>query len=319
MPNPRFAIAAACAALLAAGCAGGGDAPEGDEGRVWDALLSRQQDSIGVLERTMRNRTGTYERLSEEKDTLIQTLHTAMLLFNELSEVEREIVGEETQPEGEALQPWDNRIRSQLERLRARYQQLGEELSRTEQRLEELRGRDATLRASLAEALSTAANLREDNARKQQLIEQLQLRVEVLTGERDAAVALSVARADTIQNLEERNNTVYWVAGTETELKALGLVESVGGRHMIFTRVGETLAPGRALDPAHFQSIDRRRTQVIDVPEGAEYEIVTPQNMQYADRTTVRGEGKRWFVRGELRVADARFWEPSPFLILVRR
>lgn len=284
-----------------------------------DAAALQPPDSVGALARLIENRRRSFARVSEEKDTLIHTLHTAMLLFNELSELEREIVGAETRRAEVALEPWDERVRDQLNRLRARYTELADGLARTEQRLHQLHGRDAVQRAALDEARRTVADLREDNERKRKRIDDLVARVAVLMSERDAAVALTVARGDTIRTLIEESHVVYWVAGAEDELKRRGLIESVGGRHLLFTRVGETLAPSRTLDVADFERADRRTTAVIDLPDDAEYEIVTGQDPRYADMRTLRQDGRRWRVHDELRITDPRFWEPTRYLILVRR
>jgi hypothetical protein len=318
MRTPRLArgvtaLAALSASLLAA-CTR--DRPADPAGGFVEA--PQGPDSVGALARLVERRTQTFERISEEKDTLIQTLHTAMLLFNELTDVEREIAGEEVRREESGLEPWDQRVRSQLQRLRTRYSDMAGRVSRAEERLRQLEGRDSRLRISLDEALRAAADLRADNERKQTLIDELNQRVAVLTGERDAAVALSVARSDTIQTLVTENNTVYWIAGTQSELKRLGLIEVVGGRSIIFTRIGETLSPSRTLGTENFQSIDRRRSSVIDLPEAGDYEILTKQDLSHADRSTVRRVGQRWLVRGQLRINDPRFWGQTRYLILVR-
>ena len=259
-----------------------------------------------------------YAALSEEKDTLISTLQTAMVLFQELSSVEREIVGEELNRGEEAPSPWDDRVRSQLDRLRTRYAELESNLGRTEARLRELGRVDGRLRASLEDALRTAAALREDNEQKQALIVDLTNRVHTLTGERDAAVALSVARADTIEQLYTENNTVYWIAGTEDELIELGVIEKVGGATLVFAKVGETLAP-RGFDRRHFEAIDRRITKIIDPPAGGRYEILTKQNLSHAAPGTIVQDGDRRLVQDRLQIVDVRFWDPAAYLILVRR
>jgi hypothetical protein len=280
-----------------------------------------KEDSLSSLterNRALASRTNAAERLSQEKDTLIHTLRTAMVLFNELSALEREIVAEKGVNGEGTLEPWDTRIRSQLQRLRSRYAEMAEDLARTQGRLRSIQGRDTRMQASLADALRAATTLREDNIQKQRLIDELSERVGILTQERDVAVALSVARADTIQRLEVKSSTAYWTAGTAEELKRLGLIETVGGRHLVFTRVGESLSPARDLKSNAFHSIDRRFTRVIDLPDGVDFEIVSGQNIQYAETRTIRRDGPRWFVRNELAIRDGRFWDPSPYLILVR-
>jgi hypothetical protein len=276
-------------------------------------------DSLSALTRQMAGRTQTYERILEEKDTLIATLQTAMVLLNELSTVEREIAsGEPIAPEP-ALEPWDQRLRRQLQNLRNRYAQMANDLSRSETRLRQLEQSGEAARSVLAEALQTTAELRADNQQKQSLIDQLSERVSTLTRERAFAVAQSSARADTIRTLTRATNMVHWIVGTREELEEMGLIETVGGRQIVFTRVGETLAAARDVDLAHFHSIDRRLANVIDLPDEAEYEIVTRQDPTYVEQSTIRRDGNRWFVRDTLRISDIRFWEASPYLILVRR
>jgi hypothetical protein len=280
-----------------------------------------KEDSLSRMterSRSLAGRTNAAERLSQEKDTLIHTLRTAMILFNELSALEREIVSEKGQNGGEGIEPWDSRIRGQLVRLRTRYNEMADDIARSQSRLRNLQGRDTRMQASLADALRAAATLREDNTQKQRLIDELSERVGVLTQERDVAVALSVARADTIKHLEVKSSAAYWTAGTAAELKRLGLIETVGGRHLVFTRVGESLSPARDLKSNAFHTIDRRFTRVIDLPDGVDFEIVSQQNVQFADTRTMRRDGARWFVRNELAIRDGRFWDPSPYLILVR-
>lgn len=316
--SAKFTAGFAGVTLLVATVAACGQQPESARGADEQETLD-PPDSVGALARLIESRRRSFTRVSEEKDTLIHTLHTAMLLFNELSELEREIVGVETRHAEVALEPWDQRVRRQLNRLRARYTELADGLAGTEERLRRLEGRDALQQASLEEVRRTAADLRDDNQRKSARIDELVARVAALTRERDDAVALSVVRADTIRTLVDESHVVYWVAGTEDELKERGLIESVGGRHLLFTRVGEMLAPSRTLDVAHFERADRRSTAVIDLPDDAEYEIVTSQDPRYADGRTLRRAGDRWRVHDQLRITDARFWEPTRYLILVRR
>jgi len=260
-----------------------------------------------------------YRALAVEQDTLIRTLQTAMQLLQELGDVEQEIVGGPAIDARETAVPWDERVRTHLDRLRERYQELETGLRRAEARLAELDRGDERLRASLQEALAAADALREDNQRQQARISELTAHVQTLLQERDVAVALSAARADTIRQLDTSANTVYWIAGTEQELIDKGLVEKTGGASLLFARVGETLVARRGLDPEQFHRVDRRETRVIDLPDAARYEIVTKQDIAHlADGSGVR-DGGRWYVRERFEIADPSFWDPAKFLILVRR
>lgn len=287
--------------------------------RRWQGYVAQQQDSIRVLSQLLDVQSTHGSRLAQEKDTLIRTLQTSMVLFNELAALEREIVGAEPTARSEPLESWDVQIRSRLDRIRARYAALSTELARAEQRLRSIDARDARARAALDEVLRTAAALRADNTHKQELIDRLSGQLAMVEEERDVAVALSEARADTIKTLEDESNTVYWIAGSKDELRESGVVQVVGGRQLAFVRVGETLALGRGVHAGQFNAIDRRVTHVLALPDAAEYEIITQQNVAFADASTLRVSGNRWLVRGELRITDPGFWDQSPYLVLVRR
>jgi hypothetical protein len=242
-----------------------------------------------------------------------------MQLLQELSDVEQEIAAAPVSATPETTTPWDERVRAQLDRLRERYQELETGLARAETRLQELNRGDRTLRASLQDALATADALREDNQRQQARITELTARVQNLVLERDVAVALSAARADTIQQLDTRANTVFWIAGTEQELIDKGLVEKTGGTSLLLARVGETLVARRSLDTEQFHRMDRRETRVIDLPDAAQYEILTKQDIAHLAAGSGVRDGDRWLVRDRFEIADPRFWDPARFLILVRR
>lgn len=259
------------------------------------------------------------ERLAAEQDTLVQTLQTAMVLFNELATLEREVAGGPgLAVEGE-VEPWDDRVRGQLERLRGRYADLSGELARSEARLRELQRSDRSLRASLARALRMTDSLQTENARMQLVIDNLTGKIGQLELENTTVTAQSEARSDSITRLVDEKNAAYWIAGSKDELERLGLIDVVGGRQMIFSRIGETFGPSRALKLEYMHAVDRRTTSVIKLPDNAAYEIVTPQNLRFADPSTLAPRGTRSYVRGELRIIDPEFWAHADILILVRR
>jgi hypothetical protein len=75
------------------------------------------------------------------------------------------------------------------------------------------------------------------------------------------------------------------------------------------------VVPARKLDPALFTSLDRLRDRTIQLPEG-QYSLVSRQDLAFA----TPAERKEDRVAGTLQInAPEKFWEPSKFLVLVRR
>ena len=112
-------------------------------------------------------------------------------------------------------------------------------------------------------------------------------------------------------------NIVYYTIATKEELLERGIIEKQGGARVlfIFGKRGETLVPGRDLDPSMFTAIDSREISEIPVPNlDASYTIVSRHSMAFLENTPDE-DGK---ISGTLRITSQNeFWSASPFLILV--
>lgn len=110
---------------------------------------------------------------------------------------------------------------------------------------------------------------------------------------------------------------VYYTIATEEELLERGIIEKQGGARVlfIFGKSGETLVPGRDLDPAMFTAIDSRAVNEIPVPNpDAAYSIVSRHSLAFLENTPDE-DGN---ISGALRIASPiEFWSASPFLIIV--
>jgi prefoldin subunit 5 len=142
-----------------------------------------------------------------------------------------------------------------------------------------------------------------------------------LTGARQQVATLSTEKAeltDTVSAVTTRENTVYYVIGTRSELKDRGIIKEEGGtRFLIFTRTGEVLKPGDNLDPAAFTQVDRRTVTEIKLPDpNKEYQLVSNQNIAYSN-IPLDAKGR---IKGSLQISSPeRFWGQHRFLILVER
>jgi archaellum component FlaC len=126
-------------------------------------------------------------------------------------------------------------------------------------------------------------------------------------------VAQTTALTDTVSQLTTYKNTVYFVAGTEDELLAKGIITKEGKKFLFFG--GHHLEPARTLSTTAFTAVDKTNATEIMLPHpDREYKVVSRQSLQFADSTGVR-DGR---VEGQLRIASPEdFWAPSKYLILV--
>ena len=112
-------------------------------------------------------------------------------------------------------------------------------------------------------------------------------------------------------------NIVYYTIATKEELLERGIIEKQGGARVlfIFGKSGETLVPGRDLDPSMFTAIDSRAVSEIPVPNpDAAYSIVSRHSLTFLENMPDE-DGK---ISGALRISSpADFWSASPFLIIV--
>ena len=105
------------------------------------------------------------------------------------------------------------------------------------------------------------------------------------------------------------------IIGTRDELKKKGVIVEEGHRSFLGLVGSRPVAPARTLDPAQFVKIDRTKDVTILLPEG-EFSIVTRQDPSFA--TSAEKNADR--IKGSLKIdRPDKFWEPSKFLVLVRR
>ncbi len=117
-------------------------------------------------------------------------------------------------------------------------------LKASEQRIRELSTLSDSLRTTLGE---TVTNYQTVIASQKETIDQLTEQINQFSADK-------VALVDSVNQLQEKLNTVYYVIGTKDDLLKSGIIVKEGGSRFLFVlwKSGQTLQPARELDPAAF-------------------------------------------------------------------
>ena len=215
-----------------------------------------------------------------------------------------------------------------LERVNAVISKLNEseaKLTETETRAKQSRQRNARLLAQIETYKKTIEDLR-TTAETQKADYETQLaaantqiatlagRVDTLTTEKGQLESDKAALSDTVVNLTQYKNTVYYAIGTKDELMKKGVVTKEGSKFLVFG--GTRLEPARNLNPEAFTAIDKTTNTSIPLPRtDKKYKIVSRQSPTYL-AAGVTKDGK---VSGAVEIAQPEeFWSASKYLILVQ-
>jgi hypothetical protein len=209
----------------------------------------------------------------------------------------------EAKREREALAERVREILAQLDSSEAR-------LDRAQKRVTRLAGRESALTARVAALTARVDSLRTSAMAEQQA---LNARIAGLEGT-VATLAGDTARLTArVARLSDSVNTVYYVAATEQELLARGIIVREGGRRYFFAGP-RSVQPARRLPPEAFKAIDMTKTRAIPLPPG-QYKIISRHSLELVKPDAVTDSK----VGGILRVTSPEeFWGSSKFLILVK-
>ncbi len=144
-------------------------------------------------------------------------------------------------------------------------------------------------------------------------VQQLEQEKVQLVQEKTLLTEEKAALMDTVQTLNIREKTVYYVIGTKKELIEKGLAVEEGSKFLFFG--GKSLQPARTLSESLFTAVDRRELTEITFPlPDKNYKIISRQNLASL-ATPVEKDGK---VKGGIEIAEIdEFWAPSKYLIIV--
>ena len=269
------------------------------------------------------------------KDEMLNEVMSSTQFVNDLN---TEIAKLKNPPKGLTVSAKDgesDRARTVAEReaVSQRVRELVARLDSSEARVASLRARASTLAKrddqltqQVALYETTIADLRDAAERQrsemQAIIDEQGTRIVALNSKIDTVTKDNVrlagertALTDTVAQLTTEKNTVYYVIGTRDELIRKGVLVEEGSRPVLGIFGSRPVVPARTLDPAAFTRIDRLRDRTIPLPDG-EFSIVSRQDPSYA----TPGETRDRRIAKSLQVdRPDKFWEPSRFLVLVRR
>lgn len=267
--------------------------------------------------------------ISAEKDSLlIQVTENAKLMSDISAEIVR-VKSPTVTTTGGAEAPvrvTREAMLADIRELTARIAESEDRLAKSQERVQSLTRDNTRITASLRDFQKAVLDFQATIANQKETIAGL---TDEVTSLREANTRLAtdnttlveerVALVETVDELTERDNTVYYVIGTKDELKQRGIIEEEGGSRVLFVfgKRGKTVVPARDLDPAQFTAIDKR--QVIEIPlpwADREYRIASRQDVsQLATPPDEDGD-----LKGVLRIADPElFWATSRYLIIVQK
>lgn len=272
--------------LAVAGCEREPPAEFVEEVEMLRTERERMQDELAEAQTTLRDLRAELREMEIPEDALDRPLRSAPDTLRAILQGSAERVAT---------------ARNELQRMQVQAQS---QRRRADSLQASMDDRTAELQAALDDERTRAAELEERADRLAAQGDRLEDEVERLS--------------DAVQALETEANRVFWVVGTEDELRERGVLEAEGGARFLFVlwRRGEALVPARGPDPAAFNQADRLEALEIPLPrDDVRYRVVSRQDLEYADAEEV-GEG--WIRGASLRVTDPEaFWQASRFLILV--
>ena len=181
-----------------------------------------------------------------------------------------------------------------------------------------LRENERRIRALTVLSDSLRATLDSTMANFQNMLESQKATIASLTEQVTQLSAANAALADTVNQLATKTNTVYYVIGTEDELLQRGIIRKEGGARFLFVlwKSGQTLVPGRELDPSEFRTFNKRQVREIILPDSTRhYRIASRQDLNALETPAPDGE----LTGSVIKIADPeRFWSTSKFLIIVQ-
>jgi multidrug efflux pump subunit AcrA (membrane-fusion protein) len=262
-----------------------------------------------------------------QKDSLLtEVLETTQFVSDLNSELSRARISSLSSEFGDLGIPGAEQDREErkatLQRIHQLIERLNEseaKLTATENRAKNAKIRNARLLAQIStykqniEDLKTAAE--QQRIQQEAVIEHQRTQIASLSGQVDNLSGQAASLRDTVHNLTNYKNRVYYAVGTKDELLRSGVVTKEGSKFLIFG--GTRLEPARKPNLDAFTVIDKTQTLSISLPRtDKKYKIVSRQSPEYlSGEVNDKGE-----VSGVVEIASPEeFWAPSKFLILVQK
>lgn len=267
--------------------------------------------------------------VSAQKDSLMQEVMATTQFVGDLTadltavkalNAGKPVAAEATELEGKTPAQMRAAVRERVKELATRLDQSETRLAQSRARVQSLSGSNAEMQKQLAAYDSTINSLRTVIEGQKTEINQLQQQVlglqtanVQLAAQRDTLTTQRDQLTSTVSAMTVEANKAYYIAGTEKELIAKGVISKHGG----FLGLGGTLTPARSLQEHDFTQIDRMRDSVILLPKAdKKYSIVSHQDVKYLavppDKDNVLSQSVKVG-------SPEQFWATSKFLILVEK
>jgi hypothetical protein len=272
------------------------------------------------------------KQVSAEKDSLLnEVLETTKFvsdLNTELAKVKSVGVSPVPASEQTASGAAQERVAAlgRIKETIARLNEAEQKLEQQTQRASRMGRRNERLLAQLESAKQTVADLKAAAERQEaeytavidrQKVEiaALTSRVDTMTLVNEQLSATNVALTDTVGQLTDYKNTVYYVVGTKKELMERGVVTKEGSKFLIFG--GTHIVPARDLNPEAFTRADKTHDLTIALPrDDKNYRIISRQSPQFLASSSLTQDGKK--LHGAIQIeSPEEFWAPSKYLIVV--
>jgi len=252
---------------------------------------------------------------AEKQDLVIQLEKSESALKDYLSIInETEASLKSLLPEGSVTgQPGDDltarfnhivsEITGSLKESEERYQTMRNRYSNSSSRIAGLEARIDTLNLLAEEKENEISELNRKAGDLSKRIEEQNSMIADLTGQ-------NRARSDTIETITKRLNSVWYVSGTQTDLKEKGIILKTGGFLGFLGRVN-TLNP----------QLDKSRLEMIDIREKTMFTLNADiRNLEFV---TTHSAGSYEIKGGDsgtvvINITDPeKFWEGSNYLIII--
>jgi hypothetical protein len=272
------------------------------------------------------------KQVSAEKDSLLnEVLETTKFVSDlnaELAKVKSVGVSPVPASEQAASGAAQERVAAlgRIKETIARLNEAEQKLEQQTQRASRMGRRNERLLAQLESAKQTIADLKSAAERQEteytavidrQKVEiaALTSRVDTMTLVNEQLSATNVALTDTVGQLTDYKNTVYYAVGTKKELMERGVVTKEGSKFLFFG--GTHIVPARDLNPEAFTRADKTHDLTIALPrEDKNYKIISRQSPQYLAASSLTQDGKK--LHGAIQIeSPEEFWAPSKYLIVV--
>jgi DNA repair exonuclease SbcCD ATPase subunit len=151
-------------------------------------------------------------------------------------------------------------------------------------------------------------NVKAELALREERIAALETNIKNLEDDNTHKSMMLVERDSVIHNREEELNTVYYIAGTRSELEEMGILADEGG--FLWGLLGSTPVVASGVNESLFNRLDVRDEWVITI-DGEIEELVPKRNQEYYI-STPSGED-----RSNLEILDGeRFWQERYLVII---